>query len=155
MSDRIQALSQTNLMVYKAPIHTLDAIGTEMAGGRPTKYNATIQKKADEYIKNLPDDEVIHTVEGLADHINVARSTVYKWKDEIEQFSDTLETILRKQAKTLINRGLTGEFNAPMTKMLMNVNHGYRERTELDNLSSDGSMSPQKIERVIIEATQS
>ena len=142
-------------LCYKAPIHTLDAIGTEMAGGRPTKYNATIQKKADEYIKNLPDDEVIHTVEGLADHINVARSTVYKWKDEIEQFSDTLETILRKQAKTLINRGLTGEFNAPMTKMLMNVNHGYRERTELDNLSSDGSMSPQKIERVIIEATQS
>jgi len=142
-------------LVYKAPIHTLDAIGTEMAGGRPTKYNATIQKKADEYINNLPQDEVIHTVEGLADHINVARSTVYKWKDEIEQFSDTLETILRKQAKTLINRGLTGEFNAPMTKMLMNVNHGYRERTELDNLSSDGSMSPQKIERVIIEATQS
>ena len=142
-------------LVYKASIHTLDAIGTEMAGGRPTKYNATIQKKADEYISNLPEDEVIHTVEGLADHINVARSTVYKWKDEIEEFSDTLETILRKQAKTLINRGLTGEFNAPMTKMLMNVNHGYRERTELDNLSSDGSMSPQKIERVIIEATQS
>mgnify|MGYP001102450490 CR=1 FL=1 len=142
-------------LVYKAPIHTLDAIGTEMAGGRPTKYNATIQKKAEEYIKNLPQDEVVHTVEGLADHINVARSTVYKWRDEIEEFSDTLEIILRKQAKTLINRGLTGEFNAPMTKMLMNVNHGYRERNEVDNLSSDGSMSPQKIERVIIEATQS
>jgi len=142
------------LLWYKAPIHTLDAIGTEMAGGRPTKYNATIQKKAEEYIKNLPQDEVVHTVEGLADHINVARSTVYKWRDEIEEFSDTLEIILRKQAKTLINRGLTGEFNAPMTKMLMNVNHGYRERNEVDNLSSDGSMSPQKIERVIIEATQ-
>ena len=141
-------------LVYKAPIHTLDAIGTEMAGGRPTKYNATIQKKAEEYIKNLPEDEVVHTVEGLADHIDVARSTVYKWRDEIEEFSDTLEIILRKQAKTLINRGLTGEFNAPMTKMLMNVNHGYRERNEVDNLSSDGSMSPQKIERVIIEATQ-
>jgi len=132
----------------------LDAIGTEMAGGRPTKYNATIQKKAEDYIKNLPEDEVVHSIEGLADHINVARSTVYKWRDEIEEFSDTLETILRKQAKTLINRGLAGEFNAPMTKMMMNVNHGYRERTELDNLSSDGSMSPQKIERVIIEATQ-
>jgi len=141
-------------MCYKASIHTLDAIGTEMAGGRPTKYNATIQKKAEDYIKNLPEDEVVHSIEGLADHIDVARSTVYKWRDEIEEFSDTLETILRKQAKTLINRGLAGEFNAPMTKMMMNVNHGYRERTELDNLSSDGSMSPQKIERVIIEATQ-
>ena len=146
-------MNKTISLVYKAPIHTLDAIGTEMAG-RPSKYNATIQKKADEYISNLPEDEVIHTVEGLADYINVARSTVYKWRDEIDEFSDTLETILRKQAKTLINNGLTGEFNAPMTKMLMNVNHGYRERSELDNLSSDGSMSPQKIERVIIEATQ-
>jgi len=122
--------------------------------GRPTKYNATIQKKAEDYIKNLPEDEVVHTVEGLADHIDVARSTVYKWRDEIEEFSDTLETILRKQAKTLINRGLVGEFNAPMTKMMMNVNHGYRERTETDHLSTDGTMSPQKIERVIIEATQ-
>ena len=125
-----------------------------MAGGRPTKYNATIQKKAEDYIKNLPEDEVVHSIEGLADHINVARSTVYKWRDEIEEFSDTLEAILRKQAKTLINRGLAGEFNAPMTKMMMNVNHGYRERTETDHLSTDGTMSPQKIERVIIEATQ-
>lgn len=131
----------------------MDAIGTEMAG-RPSKYNATIQKKAEDYIKNLPEDEVVHSIEGLADHINVARSTVYKWRDEIEEFSDTLETILRKQAKTLINRGLAGEFNAPMTKMMMNVNHGYRERTETDHLSSDGTMSPQKIERVLIEATQ-
>ena len=141
-------------LVYKAPIHTLDAIGTEMAGGRPTKYNATIQKKADEYIKKLPMDEVVHTIEGLADYIDVSRSTVYKWRDEIEEFSDTLETILRKQAKTLINNGLTGEFNAPMTKMLMNVNHGYRERSEVDNLSSDGSMTPQRIERVILDVKQ-
>ena len=120
--------------------------------GRPTKYTQEIQKKADDYVNHLPEDEVVHSVEGLADHISVARSTVYKWRDEIEEFSDTLEAILRKQAKALLNRGLTGEFNAPMTKMLMNVNHGYRERTELDNLSSDGSMTPQKIERIIVQA---
>ena len=122
--------------------------------GRPTKYNATIQKKAEEYIKRLPEDEVVHSIEGLSDYIDVARSTVYKWRDEIEEFSDTLEAILRKQAKSLINRGLTGEFNAPMTKMMMNVNHGYRERSEVDNLSSDGSMSPQKIERVILDVKE-
>ena len=132
----------------------MDAIGTEMAGGRPTKYNATIQKKAEEYIKHLPEDEVVHSIEGLSDYIDVSRSTVYKWRDEIEEFSDTLEAILRKQAKSLINRGLTGEFNAPMTKMMMNVNHGYRERSEVDNLSSDGSMSPQKIERVILDVKE-
>lgn len=140
-------------MVYKTRIHTLDAIGTEMAG-RPSKYNAALQKKADEYLQTLPPGQIIHSIEGLADHLDLARSTVYKWRDEIEAFSDTLEAVMRKQAVSLINNGLAGEFNAPMTKMMMNVNHGYRERNEVDNLSSDGSMSPQKIERVIIEATQ-
>ena len=122
--------------------------------GRPSKYTAAIQKKADEYLKNLPDGQIIHSIEGLADHLDIARSTVYKWRDEIEEFSDTLEAVMRKQAIALINNGLTGDYNSTMTKMMMNVNHGYRERNEVDNLSSDGSMSPQKIERVIIEATQ-
>ena len=132
----------------------MDAIGTEMALGRPSKYTAAIQKKADEYLKKLPDGQIIHSIEGLADHLDIARSTVYKWRDEIEAFSDTLEAVMRKQAIALINNGLTGDYNSTMTKMMMNVNHGYRERNEVDNLSSDGSMSPQKIERVIIEATQ-
>jgi hypothetical protein len=125
-----------------------------MALGRPSKYTAAIQKKADEYLKKLPDGQIIHSIEGLADHLDIARSTVYKWRDEIEAFSDTLEAVMRKQAIALINNGLTGDYNSTMTKMMMNVNHGYRERNEVDNLSSDGSMSPQKIERVIIEATQ-
>jgi ACT domain-containing protein len=120
--------------------------------GRPTKYNAEIQAKAEEYIVKLPADEVVHSVEGLADYINVSRFTVYKWRDEIEDFSNTLEKVLRKQAKTLMNRGLTGEFNAPITKMMMNVNHGYRERAEVDNLSTDGSMTPKTIERIIVQA---
>jgi len=131
----------------------LDAIGTEMAG-RPTKYTPAIQKKADEYIKTLPEGEIIHSIEGLADHLDLARSTVYKWRDEIEEFSDTLERVLRKQAVSLINNGLAGEFNAPMTKMMMNVNHGYRERTETDHMSTDGSMQTHKIERVVIDARQ-
>lgn len=125
-----------------------------MAGGRPTKYNATTQKKADEYIKNLPDGEIIHSIEGLANHLDLARSTVYKWRDEIEEFSDTLEAVMRKQAIALINSGLAGEYNSTITKMMMNVNHGYRERTETDHMSTDGSMKTHKIERVLIDARQ-
>lgn len=120
--------------------------------GRPTKYNAEVQARAEEYIANLPKDEVVHSIEGLADYINVSRFTVYKWRDEIEDFSNTVEAVLRKQAKTLMNRGLTGEFSAPITRMMMNVNHGYRERAEVDNLSTDGSMTPKSIERLVIRA---
>lgn len=137
---------------YKAAIHTLDAIGTEMAG-RPTKYTAALQKKADEYIKKLPDGQIVHSVEGLALHLGIHRDTCYAWRDSIEEFSDTLEAVMKMQAVALINNGLAGEFNSAITKLMM-ANHGYRDRTETDHLSSDGSMSPQKIERVLIEATQ-
>lgn len=129
------------------------SVETEVASrGRPSKYNEQTQAKADEYIASLPDGQVIHTVEGLADYIDVARATVYRWADEHPLFRDTLEEIMRKQAISLINNALTGEFNSPFTKMLMNANHGYRERTEVDTTSSDGSMTPQVIERVIIKS---
>ena len=136
---------------YKAPIHTLDATGTEMA--RPTKYTAAIQKKADEYVKSLPDGQIVHSVEGLALHLGIHRDTCYAWRDTHDEFSDTLESVMKMQAVALINNGLAGDFNSAITKLMM-ANHGYRERTETDHISSNGSMSPHKIERVIIEATQ-
>ena len=138
-------------LVYKASIHTLDAIGTEMA--RPTKYTPALQKKADEYIKRLPEGQIVHSVEGLALHLGIHRDTCYAWRDSIDEFSDTLEAVMKMQAVALINNGLTGEFNSAITKLMM-ANHGYRERSEVDNLSSDGSMTPQKIERVILDVKQ-
>ena len=121
--------------------------------GRPSKYSATMQKKADDYIITLPVGQIVHTVEGLADHLDVHRDTLYAWRDQHPDFSDTLDRVLKKQAISLINNGLAGEFNSTIAKLML-ANHGYREKSEVDNLSSDGSMSPQKIERVIIEATQ-
>ena len=121
--------------------------------GRPTKYTPALQKKADEYVKNLPDGQIVHSIEGLALHLGVHRDTCYAWRDTIEDFSDTLDAVMNMQAVSLINNGLAGEFNSAITRLMM-ANHGYRERTETDHISSNGSMSPQKIERVIIEATQ-
>jgi len=129
---------------------TLDATGTEMKG-RPTKYSPALQKKADEYVNRLPEGQIVHSVEGLALHLGIHRDTCYAWRDTIEDFSDTLESVMKMQAVALINNGLSGEFNSAITKLMM-ANHGYRERSEVDNLSSDGSMTPQKIERIIVQA---
>ena len=139
-------------MVYKTRIHTLDATGTEMA--RPTKYSPALQKKADDYVKDhMAHGDPVPSIEGLADHLDIHRDTCYAWRDTIDAFSDTFERVIRKQARMLIGGGLTNEFNSAITKLML-ANHGYREKSEVDNRSSDGSMSPQKIERVIIEATQ-
>ena len=120
---------------------------------RPTKYTPALQKKADEYIKRLPEGQIVHSVEGLALHLGIHRDTCYAWRDSIDEFSDTLEAVMKMQAVALINNGLSGEFNSAITKLMM-ANHGYRERSEVDNLSSDGSMTPQKIERVILDVKQ-
>ena len=120
---------------------------------RPTKYTPELQKKADEYVKKLPEGQIVHSVEGLALHLGIHRDTCYAWRDSIDEFSDTLEAVMKMQAVALINNGLSGEFNSAITKLMM-ANHGYRERSEVDNLSSDGSMSPQKIERVILDVKE-
>ena len=130
----------------------MDAIGTEMTG-RPSKYTPSIQKKADTYLTNYAAcGDIVPTVEGLACELGVARSTVYLWGETIDQFSDTLEAVNAIQARRLVSGGLTNELNSTITKLML-ANHGYREQREIDNKSSDGSMTPiQKIERIIVEA---
>jgi len=100
---------------------------------RPTIYSEEIIAKVEEY-KNLEmpyEDEVIHSIEGLAVYAGIARSTLYKWKDEKgkEEFSDIFEEILEKQGRSLFNNGLNGKFAPTITKVIL-TKHGYREGIE-------------------------
>lgn len=99
--------------------------------GRPTDYGPDIIAKAIEYRDNLPKDEVMHSVEGLAIYIGIARSTVYEWvKDDAKkEFSDIFEDVLSRQGRTLINNGVSGKFNSTITKVML-TKHGYREGIE-------------------------
>ena len=76
--------------------------------GRPTVYSKELVDKAQEYLDNLPEDEVIHSIEGLSLYIGLARSVIYEWlkRDDREDFKDIVNKILAKQGKTLINKGL-------------------------------------------------
>jgi len=102
-----------------------------MPKGRPTEYTPELLEKAREYLENLPEDEVVHSIEGLAIYINIARSTIYDWlgQDGKEDFSDIVSSVLAKQGKTLINKGLKQEFSSPITKVML-TKHGYREGIE-------------------------
>lgn len=99
-----------------------------MAGGRPTKLTEDIITKAREYDleKNFP------TVEDLALYLDISRSTLYKWKEENEEFSDIVEKLLTTQAKQLITKGLKNEYNASITKLMLSGKHGYVEKSEQD-----------------------
>lgn len=105
--------------------------------GRPTEYSDEVVEKAEQYLhlergKDL--DEVIPSIEGLALYIERARSTIYEWiKDEDKKaFSDIVAAILEKQGKTLLNKGLTGEFASPIAKVIL-TKHGYRDEQGIDH----------------------
>lgn len=108
-----------------------------MRTGRPTEYSQAILDLANMYLDNLPEDEKLHSIEGLADYIDIARSTIYEWisQEEKKDFSDIVEKILNKQGKTLINKGIVGEFTPAITKVMLSK-HGYREGIE--QMGKDG-----------------
>ena len=115
-----------------------------MSAGRPSIYKPDMVEKARRYIANHEYyNDPVPTVAGLACVLGVVRDTCYAWaKDENKpEFSDILGELAQKQERVLIARGLVGEFNAPITKMML-TKHGYSDKVENDYTSSDGSMSP-------------
>lgn len=101
-----------------------------MPAGRPTKYEgeATL-KKTEEFLKGgfATLMNVIPTIEGLAEYLGVACSTVELWATKYEDFSGALERIKKKQKDIIINRGLDGEFNPTIAKLILSANHDVRE----------------------------
>ncbi len=124
-----------------------------MPGGRPTSYSEEMLKKTWEYISDCEDDEVqqtigmsakgtelfknkvivnIPTVEGLALYLGVNKTTLYEWESKHEEFSNALGKLKAKQAKQLINKGLSGDYNPTIAKLILSSNHGYKEKSETD-----------------------
>ncbi len=110
--------------------------------GRPRKVTNTVER-AKEYLDGAYEGEgdAVPTAAGLACFLGVARSRIYAWAEEDPDFQDMLGAIQAKQERMLVNRGLTGDFNATITKLML-AKHGYTDKSEVDNKSSDGSMTP-------------
>lgn len=118
-------------------------------GGRPLTYSKAIISKAKEYINNCEDEEYeriktngtasttyelklkvkLPTIEGMALYLGVRRETLYDWENKYEEFSNIIDKLRQKQADTLISKGLSGDYNPTIAKVLL-TKHGYREGVE-------------------------
>jgi hypothetical protein len=128
---------------------------TKNLGGRPTLYNEEILNKTKEYIESCEDDEIqqtigmsakgtelfknkvivnIPTIEGLAYHLGIHKDTIYEWCKINQVFSDVIDSLRAKQAKELINKGLSGDYNPTIAKVLL-TKHGYIDKQDV---TSDG-----------------
>jgi len=83
----------------------------------------------------------IPSVEGLACDLELTKETIYIYaedkKDELKKkiFSDAIRAIKREQAKRLMNKGLSGEYNPLIAKLLLSANHGMAEKQSVDHTS--------------------
>lgn len=113
--------------------------------GRPTKLTDELMNKAKVYVqRDYLIDELIPTMQGLALYLQVNQDTVHDWRNKNEEFSEITRDLMALQAKNLFRGGLTGDFNASITKLLL-TKHGFSDRVEQDLRSSDGTMQPTQI----------
>ena len=124
-----------------------------MAMGRPSKYTPELLEAAWAYVNGgwLECGDRIPSVAGMACEINITRELAHLWvKDENKpEFFNIMKALAQKQERTLTNHGLDGTYNGMITKLIL-TKHNYSDKIEQDNTSSDKSMTPQVVERVIV-----
>jgi DNA-binding transcriptional regulator YiaG len=120
--------------------------------GRPTKYNDKILKDAEKYLLECVDttEQVVTgesekftsykekikvnlpTIEGLAVYLNLSKDTLYHWEKEHKEFSYVIEQLRGNQIKSLVNNGLSGDYNPTIAKVLLSK-HGYSEKHDIEH----------------------
>lgn len=102
--------------------------------GCPSKLNHELIAKANEYLYGGYElvGDVIPSLAGLACYLGIARSTIYEYEKINSEFSDIVEAILSLQENKLINKGLIGDFNASVTKLIL-TKHGYSDKQEIEH----------------------
>lgn len=115
------------------------------AVGRPSLLLEKMDQ-AKQYLHGAWQDfgDVVPSIAGLACYLGVTRETIYNYQKENTEFFDIVSGILAVQERQLVNGGLSGGYNANITKLLLSK-HGYSEKQEIDHHSSDGSLGPTKI----------
>lgn len=110
------------------------------AGGRPTKYEERFNDELDVYLLTTGKEQTsLPTIQGFALHIGVDSDTLNNWAKEHSEFFGTLKRLKELQAKQLIDDGIYGgkEVNATIVKLLLQNNHGMKERTDTTTNDKD------------------
>lgn len=113
-----------------------------MAGrGRPVEYSDEKLALARMYLEGGWEEQgdVVPQIAGLALAMGVHRDTCYEWAshDDKVDFSDIFARVQSLQERGLVNKGLSGDFNPAITKMML-TKHGYHDKADHTLTGADG-----------------
>ena len=110
-------------------------------GGRPSSYNPIYCEQLKELMSKG------YSYEAFAGSIGVCKQTLYNWEENHQEFLDA-----KKEAfaacqfywETLGMKGVEGTVGVSASIWIFNMKNrfGWKDRKEIDNKSSDGSMTP-------------
>jgi len=113
--------------------------------GRPFKFTPEeALERARWYLANYEQEgDLVPTVAGLAVYMDCSKKILYNYQQhpDYAELIPVMDALMTKQHKLLTSGGLGGRFHPVVTRIMLSK-HGDIERREVDNLSSDGSMSP-------------
>lgn len=98
------------------------AVKSEVATGKSYEISTKV---------NLP------TQAGLAIALDVTTTTIKYWTKKYPDFADKMERLKLVQHDMLINGGLSGRYNASITKLLLSK-HGYYDEERVQHTGLDG-----------------
>lgn len=114
--------------------------------GRPTKYDDSFIDKVEEYLKQAIDkyemvmigDKMVSqlvvnlpSIEGFCIWADIGISTLYLWKEKYPDFMEALRDIETAQKNVIMQKGISGQYNSTIGKLILSSNHGMRERNDL------------------------
>lgn len=101
----------------------------------PVKMLHNSQLNADKTAPLEYDAARPYTIEGLCGFLECNRSTLlnYEKEEEYEEFFHTIENAKNKIQQSKVERGLLGTAPASTTIFDLKNNHGYKDKTEVDN----------------------
>lgn len=117
-----------------------------MPAGRPTDFTPEL---GEEILTRM--EQGLSLAASAAD-LNVHRQRVYEWVERHPEFADTVKLAQAKRQLFLERRLLTADVGPVVTSTIFALKNAgaedWREKQEVDHTSSDGSMSPTRIELV-------
>lgn len=101
---------------------------------RLTIYNEQVLKDANEYLKNYEShNHPFPSITGLSRVLGISLSALKRWRNDEDkkELKTTLEMIKDEQHLQLINKGIMGEYNAAICKLMLH-NFGYSDKQKIE-----------------------
>jgi hypothetical protein len=127
----------------------LNLIMANGESGRPLKVLTDDQKRELETLA------AVLSTDQIADYFGIGRTTFYaimeREPDISERYKKGRAKAVGNIASNLINKAQNGDLGAQV--FYLKTQAGWKDTTAVEHTSPDGSMTPTKIERIIVDPT--